>query len=240
MNIRKLLPVATMVFLLGVSFLSARAVPSDRDGASGGTHFSVAEPTQIPGKTLQPGAYSIRVADRMSDRMIIRVESSTGGEPTTFLALPVSNLPRPGRPGPISLSIKTDGKSALRGFSFPDGVLAEFVYPKGEAVSLAKANDTKIPAIDPESEGKVTTALSHDDMQLVTLWMLSPTVVGPNDSGPGVTAERFQAKNIAPKAKAKPLLASLPHTAGYMPLLSLVGFGSLLCAVALLRRRVLA
>ncbi len=230
--------------------------------------FTVDSQTQVPGKMLKPGEYTIRIVDHLSDRMIVRIDRN-GKQETTFLALPASGLQKPAEQGPIKLS-SSKGKNALRGYSFPNGTLAEFVYPKEEAVGIAKANNTTIPAVDPASEGMSTDSkLSSVDMKMVTLWMLSPTTVGPEGSGKGIAAERYQAprqtaaaqtasvqtpgptptvrapQQIAsyqapPRPKARPVMSVLPHTAGYLPLVLLSGLVSLGFAGALARRRVAA
>ena len=56
--------------------------------------------------------------------------------------------------GPIFWSHAPKGQAAVRGFSFSNGNTLEFVYPKLEAVTLAKLNIDTVPAIDPESEGR--------------------------------------------------------------------------------------
>ena len=62
-----------------------------------------------------------------------------------------------------------------------------------------------MPAIDPASEGKVKDAsLSKDDLEVVTLWMLSSTQVGTdNAKKPAIAAEKYQASN-APAVAATP------------------------------------
>ena len=102
------------------------------------------------------------------------------------------------------------GHAALRGFKFQDGSTAEFVYPKAEAVSLAKANGTTIPAIDPASEGRPDASkLSHTDMEMVTLWMLTPTRVGA-DNQPGIQAARYQAPAASSAASSSVASVSTP------------------------------
>ena len=226
--------------------VSAAISEAATDPTGSSTSFTVSDSTQVPGKTLSAGTYTIRVVDHLSDRMIVRVEKK-GKLQSTFLALPKSSLARTGQ-GPISLN--AGSKSAMRGFVFPDGTVAEFVYPKAEAVGLAKSNNTTIPAVDPASEGRPDTSkLSKNDMEMVTLWMLTPAPVGPGDSGPGVTAAKYQvaaassqggqqvAKTAVPaRPRTHPAMAALPHTAGEMPLVLLAGFGSL-CAAGWMRRR---
>jgi hypothetical protein len=47
------------------------------------------------------------------------------------------------------------GKQYLRGWYFAGAPsVLEFVYPKAEAVAIAKSNQATVPAIDPASEGR--------------------------------------------------------------------------------------
>ena len=92
--------------------------------------------------------------------------------------------------------------------------MVEFVYPKAEAVAIAKSNQSKVPAIDPASEGKVADkSLSKDDMEVVTLWLLSSTTVGPNDTTPAIKAEKYQqvASNEPPPQPAQQVQQSPRH-----------------------------
>ncbi len=180
--------------LTGAAFASDKPVVSD-DASGATSRLTISDDTQVPGKTLKPGDYTIRIVDHLSDRMIVRVERN-GKMQSTFLAVPSSGLTKSGG-GPITLGSGANAKSALRGFAFPNGTVAEFVYPKAEAVGLAKANDTKIPAIDPASQGmKGNPSLSPTDREMVTLWLLSPTPVGP-DAAAGIKAERYQSPQVA-------------------------------------------
>jgi hypothetical protein len=107
----------------------------------------------------------------------------------------------------------------------------EFVYPKEEAVAIAKSNQAKVPAVDPASEGRPLTikGLSKSDLELVTLWLLSATHVGPEDSSGGIQAERY--RQVA-SVSHRPAIARLPQTASNLPLIGLLGFCSLLLAIS--------
>ncbi len=164
------------------------------DPGSASQQFTISDKTRIPGATLKPGSYNIQVVDHLSDRLIVRVEGNGGSTHSTFLGLPNTSLGKPAVPGPITWANAAQGTSYLRGWYFPNSASAiEFVYPKSEAVAIAKSNQAKVPAIDPASEGKVADKeLPKDDMEVVTLWLLSSTQVGPNDSTPAIKAERYQ------------------------------------------------
>ncbi len=181
--------------------------------------FKVDQATAIPGGTLQPGSYSLQVVDHLSDRYILRVDGGSASQ-SSFLGIP--NAALKGAPGAIKWGKSPNDNTYLKGWNFGSAAGApgalEFVYPKDDAVALAKANGTRVAAIDPASEGRVTNnGLSKEDMQMVTLWLLSPTHVGPVDAA-GIKAERYQ--QVA-SAAHKPVVARLPHTASLLPLAAL-------------------
>jgi hypothetical protein len=164
------------------------------DAASLTSNFTVGTRTVVPGTTLKPGSYVIRIVDHLSDRTILSVERPDGKVLATFLALPSQAISRGGS-GPVDFSDGPKHDRALRGYSFPGNLTVEFVYPKAEAVQLAIANGQKVEAIDPASDNLPSKEknLSHDDMQIVTLWTLSPTVVpaGGGLSGPAISAAKY-------------------------------------------------
>jgi len=193
------------------------------------------EPTTIPGLTLRPGAYHIRVVDHLAERFIVRVDGPKNGVHYSFLALENPAIPKPGTPGPVAWGhAPAAGKEYLRGWLFP-GVPAvvEFVYPKAEAVDIAKSNQARVPAIDPASEGKppLIKGMSKSDLELVTLWLLSSTQVGPGDSAGGIQAERYQ-EQVA-SAPQKPVIPRLPQTGSNLPLIGLLAGFSVLMAMAI-------
>lgn len=192
---RLLRSTCVLLGLLAPVLLHAAPRPADaallQDPSSLTASFSVSSPTEVPGKVLKPGSYTIRVVDHLSDRIVLRIENPDGKAATTFLGLPASALGSGGT-GPVEWSGSPKGSKALRGFSFAGGSAVEFVYPKDEAVAIAKANSSKVAAIDPASDNlPAHTDLSRDDMQMVTLWSLSATRVGPHDT-PAIQAEHYK------------------------------------------------
>lgn len=227
------LPVATL----------AAPLPGNQPGAvisaptSG--QFTVTTNVQVPGKTLKPGVYTIAVLDKLSDRLILRITNHDGKTEATFLGLYMDAPANPG-PGQAIAWSNTQGKHALRGYAFPSSQRVEFVYPKSEAVEIAKHNTEKVLAIDPSSDNlsQQSDQLSPSDMQVLTLWALSSTRVGP-DNKSAIEATRYEPPvkpehatsatstlapgpppanhHVAPVQMAsntrKPLLSALPHTA---------------------------
>ena len=198
-----------------VTLLTGSAVMYAAEPAA--SQFTISEQSKVPGLTLKPGTYSIRVVDHLSDRLIVRVDSTQGDAHATFLGIQNGKITQPSSSGPVVWTKSPKGGTIFRGFEFPGGgPVVEFVYPKAEAVSIAKINDSKVPAIDPASEGKVADkSLSKDDLEVVTLWLLSATTVGPKDT-PGIQAEKYQqpaateVATSAPAPEPQPAAASTP------------------------------
>ncbi len=194
---------------------SPRPPYADADTAPLVSSFTVANKTEVPGVVLKPGDYSIQVVDHLSDRVILRIQEANGKVLTTFLGLPNGSF-QTGAKGPVAWNSGPKGQDALRGFAFPGGGSVEFVYPKEEAVGIAKVNSEKVAAIDPASQGLSAEPgkLNKADFQILNLWLLSTTRVGPADnSQPAVQAERYQAPQPTQVAAAEPAPAPAPAAA---------------------------
>ncbi len=202
-------------------------------------NFTVSQQTLVPGMTLQPGSYSIKVLDHLQDRYIVRIDNASGNEHSTFISVQDPKVKVAGKTGAVPWNAGPDGNSALRGFTFGSNTPPlEFVYPKADAVAIAKLNDSKVPAIDPASEGRPAevSGLSKEDMEIVTLWLLSSSTVGPTDTAPTIKAEKMQ--QVASNKPPKPVIDRLPHTASALPTFLLAGLVAAGGAAVLRRRRV--
>ncbi|WP_263381260.1 hypothetical protein [Granulicella arctica] len=197
----------------------------DKLGTSAAS-FQLQDETTTPTGILQAGGYSIRISDHLADRVVIEVQSKEGGVSQKFLGVPAKNISNSSPAGPVVVA-GSEGKPALRGFAFAKNSVIEFVYPKNDAVALAKASGSTVLAIDPASEGMTSAeGLSAEDRRIVTLWMLTPTPVGSNDSQAAIKAAKYQAPSDSGRlAEVKPaVLARLPKTASDYPLLCVFGF----------------
>ncbi len=218
MNMRTIL-VASVLLLSPAAF--AAPVLDDPTVNASPEQFQVTQKTEIPNTTLSPGSYSIRILDHLSDRVILQVAGKGNRVETTFIAIPASTMAN-APVGPILYGGGPKGKAAIKGFAFPGGLAVEFVYPKADAVSIAQANDARVMAIDPASENRVAAPkLSAKDMEMITLWMLEPARVGPNDAKPsGIAATKYQAPApVAPApvqtAQAEPAPAPVTSSSSY-------------------------
>ena len=190
-----------------------------------------ATPVGVPGAVLPAGSYSVQVTSHLAKRYIIHVVDQSGSVKATFLGLPDPSISQPGK---AMWGHDVKGVSYVKGWSFQPGpVRLEFVYPKEEAVAIAQANGSHVTAVDPASDGLVAklSDLPAKDFELMTLWLLTPTHVGPG-SPAGIKASRYD--QVA-SLQHKPAVAQLPHTASGLGWFYLVGVLSFAGALGMRR-----
>jgi hypothetical protein len=71
------------LFFLPVSNALAVEVPA--------SNITLSTPTEVPGMTLQPGTYSIRVVGKLTDRVILKVDDDRGNKSVDFLGILVES-----------------------------------------------------------------------------------------------------------------------------------------------------
>ncbi len=165
---------------------------------------------QIPGATLKPGEYVFSVEDRLEDRAIIRITNQKKNTHELVLAVPSDKLNQPEHGKLIFFSTTDPDRQILHGWMCPNCQSAlEVVYPKGEAVKITGESAKPVMAVDPTYD-KLPKNLSPDDMKVVTLWLLSPKEVTPEQKGKGVEAAKYadvrKAQNL--QASAAPPLST--------------------------------
>jgi hypothetical protein len=127
---------------------------------------------------------------------------------------------------------------AIRSWFYPgDNFGQEFVYPKMRAIELAKLVDQPVLAMPTELAQTITMPIkSVDDPAVVTLKQAPVEAVKPT----GEVVSMAEVVELPP-ARTEPVntmnasdsTKSLPHTAGSMPLLGLIGLLSLAAGIAL-------
>src|ERR1700722_14962652 len=124
------------------------------------TVFTFSGPVEIPGQILPAGTYVFRLADSSSNRNIIQIfnkdENRLFG---TFLAISDYRL-HPSEKTIVRFEERAAGSpQAIKGWFYPGRNNGhEFVYPKKEALALAKVNHTPVPSMP--SELAVDTTLT--------------------------------------------------------------------------------
>lgn len=167
-------------------------------------------PVEVPGvgaQVLPAGTYVFKIMDSLSDRHIVQIFNRDETHLyTTILAIPNVRLVATDKTV-MTFKERAEGEpQAIRAWFYPGHLWGEeFVYPKMKALELAKiANEPVLYA----------EASSIEDLRTVPVEALKPT------GEPVAVAEVVQ----PPPAEG---VETLPHTAGFLPLLALVGLFSM-------------
>jgi len=225
---------------LAVLALAFMPMPARADVWNQKTTYTFSSPVEIPGQVLQPGTYVFKLADSTSDRNIVEVfnkdENHLYG---IFLAIPDYRL-KPADKPIITFEERAAGApEAVKAWFYPgENYGHDFVYPKVKAMELAKANNQPVPSMPNEMSANTTKPTTSMTEQHVMALKQTPLKAQKPSQGETQLAQAFPPKQAAAPSPAPTQNSAerteLPKTASALPLIGLLGFGSLLAA-ALLR-----
>src|SRR5689334_8859792 len=110
------------------------------------TILTFSGPVQVPGATLPAGSYVFKLADLQGNRHVVQVfDKSESKLFTTVLAIPNDRLEPADDPLILFAERPTGSPQAVKVWFYPgDRIGNEFVYPKKQAMAIAKANHTSV------------------------------------------------------------------------------------------------
>jgi hypothetical protein len=129
-----------LAYPLALSLLFLLAAPALRADTAWRTPLRLTEPTEIPGKVLQPGEYVIKVIDTQRTRTIVQFLNPAETEVVaTVLAVPTRHTTAP-EGTEFTYFQRAEGyPQAMKTWTYPgENFGVEFVYPKAEAIILAE------------------------------------------------------------------------------------------------------
>ena len=194
------------------------------------TVFTFSGPVEIPGQTLPAGTYVFKLANSHSSRHIVQVfnkeENHIFG---TFLAIPHYQH-RPSDKPIIKFDERAaDSPQAIKAWVFPGHNYGhEFVYPKNEALALAKANNVPVPAMPTDLTPDTTKPVKMDGPEVIALETAPLKAEQPNGDEVELTELFAFAYGYHPHTHSGELPGKLPSTASSLPLvgsLALFSFG---------------
>lgn len=218
---------------LGAALLpQAKADEWDRE-----TIMTFSAPVELPGVVLPAGTYIFKLADSQSDRDIVQVFNKDENHLyATILAIPDYRV-EPTDKTIVTFSERPAGApEAIKTWFYPgDSDGYEFVYPKNEAMELAKANKQPVPSMPALMAKSVSKPIQSAEVQAMKEAPLS--AIQPS----GKEAQLAQAvplpaparSNSAPAQMARTTIKRLPKTASPLPLFLLIGITSLTFSLAL-------
>lgn len=235
--------------VLGVAALVALLAPNAHaDEWNKRTYLTFSGPVQIPGAVLQAGSYTFEIANPDTTRHVIRVsEKDSGKHIGLFMTIPNTRLDPPSD-NLIMFSERPAGQpQAIHVWFYPgERTGEEFVYPKNQAMAIAKATHKGVLATE---GGGVTTASEADRIAAYNKAPVSRIdESGKTVSDNATPAPRTTARAEAPspsvgtsgsQAKQPAARRKLPRTASNLVLFELLSFLALAAAFGVhqMRRR---
>jgi len=232
----------TALTAFGLAAMAAALSPSLKaDDWNRKTVITFNGPVEIPGVhltgfgVLPAGTYVFKIVDSASDRHIVQIFSQD--EKTvyaTILAIPNYRLKATDKTVMTFRERPAGQPEALRAWFYPGREWGEeFVYPKSKAIELAKV--TNVPVLAIPVEVKLEVAKPAEPGIVAELKQVPVVAVKPT----GEEIEIAQVVQSPPPAEIavipaaparEPLPVTLPETASELPLIGLIGLGSLAVA----------
>jgi hypothetical protein len=204
------------------------------------TILTVNETVMVPGATLQPGKYVVKLVDSLSNRHIVQITNEREDRVlTTVLAIPNYRLQPTGKTAFQWWETPRGNPPALRAWFYPgDSFGQEFAYPKGLSAKIAEVARVPVPSVAAETPAELRTAPLTAVEPSGKEHALPAETYRPAPPKPVLTAEATPppAPPTAAPAVSEPAPAQeekLPATASPFAAIGLAGLFSLAAGVAL-------
>jgi hypothetical protein len=235
-SIRKVALACMTAAMVTISVNAGAQGPVNQD-----TFFTFSQPVELPKATLPAGTYFFQLMDSPSNRHIVKVMSQDRKEIfATLLAIPYYSTDRPSdKPEVRFLEVPAANgvaaSNAIKIWFYPGTSTGhEFIWPRDKAIALARATNqtvlttktdadeselTRVDASGTDSEANLTAQASPENAQAEPVREPVGAITGQPEPAPAPMPERTEP---APAPRT-----DLPNTAGVLPLLALMGLGSL-------------
>jgi hypothetical protein len=194
------------------------------------TIVTISGQMEIPGVTLAPGTYVFKLADSQSDRHIVVVQNERMDHTyATILAIPNYRLRPTGKSQFMFWETPAGQPPALRAWFYPaDNFGQEFVYPKGRFTQVSQVTHQETTPAPVVAKNEAPPPAETPQVTEP-----APAPAPAPAEQPAIIAQNTPPPAPAPAPEETPAPATLPQTAGFLPLLALVGLGSVGLAAAL-------
>jgi hypothetical protein len=255
MNSIRKVALACMTAAMVTISVNAGAQPANQD-----TFFTFSQAVELPKTTLPAGTYFFQLMDSQSNRHIVKVMSQDRKQlHATLLAIPYYSTDRPSDEPQVRF-LETPAangaaaSNAIKIWFYPGTSTGhEFIWPRDKAIQLARATSQSVLTTKTDDESSelsrvdgagidavVTEPETSTESQVARAETQPAPAPEPQreqigalatpPAEPAPTPERAPEQAPAPEPRT-----DLPATAGVLPLLALIGIGSL-AGSRLLRR----
>src|SRR4051794_3627073 len=135
------------------------------------TILTFSGPVQIPGATLPAGSYVFKLADIPGNRHVVQVFDKDEKKIfTTLLSVPNQRLEPSDKPVILFSERATGSPQAVKVWYYPgDTIGDEFVYPKTQAMRIAKETHSKVLATNDDARSSNTAGEIPVEMKSAAL-----------------------------------------------------------------------
>lgn len=242
-SIRKVALACMTAAMVTISVNAGAQGPANQD-----TFFTFSQAVELPKTTLPAGTYFFQLMDSPSNRHIVKVMSQDRKELfATLLAIPYYSNDRPPEEPQVRFmetpaANGVAATNAIKIWFYPgNSVGHEFIWPRDKAIQLAKATGvsvlttkteeessdlTRIDAAGAEAAVAVETEASAESAAAQPAPEPQREQIGALATPPAEPAPAPE-REVAPAPAPEPApRRDLPATAGMLPLLALMGLGS--------------
>jgi hypothetical protein len=234
--------------MVAISVNAGAQTPRNQD-----TFFTFSQAVELPKVTLPAGTYFFQLMDSDSNRHIVKVMSQDRKQLyATLMAIPFYTDDRPANEPQVRF-LETPAangvaaSNAIRIWFYPgNSVGHEFIWPRDRAMRLAKATGEPVLTTKTDEESSDLTRVDGAGVEsgVRTTETEAPAQASASRTQPAPEPQRQRIGALATppanpergaEAAPAPERSDLPATAGMLPLVALIGLGSL-AASRLLRR----
>jgi hypothetical protein len=220
------------------------------------TFLTFSGPVSVPGATLPAGTYTFKLADLSGNRHVVQIfDKDEKKIYTTLMAIPNQRLEPSDKPVVLFTETPVGAPAAVKVWYYPGETIGnEFVYPKTQAIAIAKATHSTVLARNDDSsdsERMKSAEIGHidengrmrgDDFPAATT--ASADAQLKNGSTPAATSGQANTTprattaraEVAPQANATGR-RHLPRTGSNLSLFGLISALSLAAGLGLRRSR---
>jgi len=192
------------------------------------TFLTFSGPVSVPGATLPAGTYTFKLADLNGNRHVVQIfDKDEKKIYTTLMAIPNQRLEPSDKPVVMFAETPAGVPAAVKVWYYPGETIGnEFVYPKTQAIAIAKATHSTVLSTSENSsdtERMKTAEIGHIDEQgrmrgddfpsASTTTANASTSTSTTTAGATTSSSRdAQLKNSTSKADTTPNTNTAPRT----------------------------
>jgi hypothetical protein len=205
------------------------------------TILTFSGPVQIPGATLPAGSYVFKLADIPGNRHVVQVfDKDEKKIYTTMLVIPNQRMEPSDKPIVLFSERASGSPQAVKVWYYPGETIGnEFVYPKSQAMKIAKETHTRVLAMNNDSKavntvGEIPVEMKsaavgyfdengnwQSDADHPVVMSTAPATVAKAETTPA-PAPMMEQTRAAGTTGSRPVRKHLPRTASSLALFELM------------------